>query len=315
MPPRVSIIVVSFNTCQLLRECLQAVAADGYGGALETWVVDNASSDGSAEMVRRDFPEVQLIDNGDNVGFARANNQALARASGELLFLLNSDAVLRPGCIAALVAALEREPELGMVGPALFNPDGSRQPSWGAFPTPRQEAIFQSYLFKAVPLEFPLGRSVHPRLRADYGRYREVDWLTGAALMVRRGVYARVGGLPEHGFMYGEDLEWCALAAAAGFRCAYEPAAEAVHYLGASSRKDPARWIGNYTEATLGYYARFAPERQRAAAAWVLAGSAYRAALWSGLALLRADRREEVAARRRGYRAAMGRAWQVLRGG
>ncbi len=314
MAPKVSVIVVSYNTRELTRECLEAVFTDGYRGELEVFVVDNASRDGSAAMVAERFAEVRLIENDDNVGFARANNQALAVATGEQLFLLNSDAIVRPGCIEALVGCLEREPEVGLVGPALFNADGTRQPSWGDFPTPLQEALFQSYLFKAVPVAFPLGREVHPLLRGRYARAHRVDWLTGAALMLRSEVYTRVGGLPEHSFMYGEDLELCALAAEAGFMSHYEPRAEAVHLLGASSRKDHARWIDHYTEANLGYYARFAPAVKRRAAVAVLAGSAYRSAIWSGLGLVSEKRRAEAAGRRRGYARAIGHAWRALRG-
>ncbi len=204
----VSIIVVSFNTRELLRECLISVYGDPYPGEKDVWVVDNASTDGSAQLVGQAFPEAHLIANSENTGFARANNQALARARGDFLFLLNSDAALRPGCLSGLVHALASQPDLGLCGPALFNPDGTRQPSCGAFPSIAQEALFQSYLFKLVPLDFPVGRSVSRAMRARYGQRRRVDWLTGAALMFRREVYERIGGLPEHAFMYGEDLEF-----------------------------------------------------------------------------------------------------------
>lgn len=125
-----SVVVVSYNTKDLLRQCLAATWAQADEVPLEVWVVDNASSDGSAEMVEREFPRTQVLRNGTNAGFAVANNQALARARGDYLLLLNSDAEPLAGSIAALRDALRDRPTLGVCGPSLWNRDGSRQPSW-----------------------------------------------------------------------------------------------------------------------------------------------------------------------------------------
>jgi len=303
--PEASVVVVSYNTRELLAECLQAVRTESTATTVELWVVDNASTDGSAELVEEKFPEVRLIRNARNVGFAAANNQALARAEGELLFLLNSDAVLLPGSLRALQRAFRERPELGLGGPSLWNPDGSRQPSWGDFPRPRFELLFQSLLYKVWPCRFPYGRRVHPLLRRAYTRFRWVDWVTGAALMMRRAVYETLGGLPEDGFMYGEDLEYCARAGAAGFRVGYVPEARACHRL-AGSRSDYARWVESYTRATLEFYRRHGTGAEQARVSRLVRyGSVLRLGLWSVVGGARPARRREAAMRCEGYRRAM----------
>lgn len=309
----VSVIVVSHNTRGLLAECLQSVPEAAAPLAVELWVIDNASSDGSADMVAADFPAAHLIRNPDNLGFAAGNNQALRDAAGQFLLLLNSDARLSPGCLPTLVAVMTQQPEIGICGPALFNPDGSRQPSWGDFPNPRQEFLFQSLLFKVWPTRFAYNRRVHPLLRPAYRRLQWVDWVTGAAFLLRRAVYARLGDLPEDSFMYGEDLEYCARARQAGFRVAYVPIAQAVHHLQVSSRRDFARWIENYTRSTLLYYQRHRPPTERRQVArLIIAGSRLRQAACVVLEHLLPARAGEARARRQGYARAIALARQCL---
>jgi GT2 family glycosyltransferase len=300
-----SVIVVSYNTRELLAACLDSIFAAKYAGAREVWVVDNASTDGSAEMVAARYPDCRLLRNAVNRGFAAANNQVLALASGQLILLLNSDAALTPTSMAELLEAFEAHPGIGILGPALLNDDQSRQPSWGDFPSVWQEFFFQSYLFKVWPVRFPYGRRAHPLLTPAYQHFREVDWVTGAALMLRREVYERIGGLPEDNFMYGEDLEFCARARRAGFGIAYVPAAEVHHRRGGSVRGDYGRWIESYTQATLSYFDRYGSGDDRARVrALVLAGSRLREGLWSLAALVWPARRREALARVAGYRRA-----------
>jgi N-acetylglucosaminyl-diphospho-decaprenol L-rhamnosyltransferase len=309
----VSVIVVSYNTRELLAGCLRSVLATHSALSIEALVVDNASADGSPEMVAAQFPEVHLLRNPHNVGFAHANNQALRVASGEFLLLLNSDAALLPGCLAALRAAFAAHEALGICGPSLLNPDGSLQPSWGDFPTPRSEFLFQSFLYKLWPGRFPYGRHVHVLLRPAYRRFRWVDWVTGAALILRRDVLAKVGDLPTDVFMYGEDLEYCARAKRAGFRVAYVPTARARHHQRASSRRDHARWIENYTRATLLYYQRYgsAGDRRRVAEL-IISGSRLRRVLWRLLAVARPSKHAEAQMRREGYARAIALARYTL---
>lgn len=300
--PGLSIVLVSFETRDLLEASLRAVAAEG-GGSVETWVVDNASTDGSADMVAEAFPSVRLLRHDRNVGFAAGNNAALRHVTGDLILLLNSDAVLLPGSLDALREVFAREPSVGICGPRLLNPDGSLQPSWGRRPTPVTELLFQSFLYKVWPCRFPYGRRPHPLLRPAYARFRRVDWVSGAALMLRRSVLERIGGLPEDTFMYGEDLEYCLRAAEAGFEVAYEPRALVRHHV-AGSRRDHAGWIEAYTRATLEHYRRRGTRQELAAAArYIRWGSGLRRAVWGVLGLL-PSRRAEAEARRAGYQRA-----------
>jgi GT2 family glycosyltransferase len=305
---RVSVIVVAHNARELVRACLASIPTDS-----ELLVVDNASIDGCAEMIAAEFPRANLIRNPINVGFARANNQALRKAKGELILLLNSDAELRADCLASLETAFAAHPELGIAGPRLLNTDGTWQPSWGKFPTPATEFLFQSYLYKIWPTCFPYGRRVSIYFHRAYGAFRWVEWVTGAALILRRQVYDAIGGLPENTFMYGEDLEYCALARAAGFGVAYVPTASVCHHLQASSRRDYARWIENYTQATLAYYSLHGmPAERSAVARWIIAGSILRRTLWLLAGWMSPGLRQEAQHRARGYRKAESLAKTVL---
>jgi GT2 family glycosyltransferase len=205
----------------------------------EVIVVDNASEDGTVQAVRARFPDVRVIANRENRGFTGGNNQALAAASGRYLLLLNPDTKPLPGSIAELARYLDAHPHVGMVGPRLWYGDGSPQPNRRRFPSLltlfTESTIIQHYL---------------PNLRV-FARYtladvpddrpQEVDWLVGAAFMVRREVYEAIGPLDEGFFMYSEELDWCRRARDAGWRIAYDPAAEIIHYEGKSSEQAVAR--------------------------------------------------------------------------
>lgn len=310
----ISVIVVSYNTRALLADSLRSIQAERATLAVEIWVVDNASTDGSADLVAEQFPEVRLIRNVKNVGFAVANNQALQHASGQLLFLLNSDASLLPGSLITLQAAFVERPELGIAGPRLINPDGSWQPSWGDFPTPATELRFQLFLYLLWPGHFPYGRRVRPWMRSAYRKFRWVDWVTGAALIMRRAVYESVGGLPEDNFMYGEDLGFCARARRAGFNIAFLPSAAVCHHLQTSSRRDYTGWIENYTRAMLGYYQRYcSASDQRRAARWIIEGSRFRQVVWGAVSLVWPARRAEAQQRYIGYQRAAALADRILK--
>jgi GT2 family glycosyltransferase len=298
----VSIIVVSYNTRDLLRDCLAAAVQESRARATEIWVVDNASTDGSAEMVQAEFSQVHLICNRENLGFAKANNQVLRRAQGDFLLLLNADAVLLAGSLEAMLNAFVEYPQVGICGPCLINPDGSLQPSWGQFPTPWTEFLFQSFLFKVWPGPFPYGRKIHPFLRSTYCRFRLVDWATGACLMLRQEVLKRVGLLPEGSFMYGEDLEYCFRARRAGFEVALVSQARVLHYLQSAARKDYQKWIENYTLAILRYHARHGTASDlKWVSQTILWGSRLRWMMWRVIGFLSPRRRSEAYARCRGY--------------
>ena len=303
--PQLSVVVVSYNTVDVLRECLKSVWGDVGEGDPEVLVVDNASSDGSPEMVYKEFPRAELIRNRQNMGFAKANNQAIGISSGEFILLLNADARLLTGCCERLVGRMRRNLSLGICGPAILNEDGSRQPSWGRFPSPRLEFAFQSLLYKALPVPYPFGRRVHPLLLPAYSRFRQVDWVTAAAVLIRREVVDRIGLLPEESYMYSEDVEFCFRARSAGFSVGYEPAGKVVHRAG-GARASYQDWIVNYTRGSIIYFASHYPAPTVARVARVMvAGNRWRYYLWRIVGAVSPSKRGEAEMRCRGYQRAI----------
>lgn len=226
--PTLSIVIVSWNVCDLLAACLASLPSDA-----EVIVVDNASADGSAAMVAADYPAVRLISNADNRGFARANNQGLAEATGRYVLFLNPDTVAQDGAIPGLVAFAEAEPSVGIVGPKLRYGDGTVQSSRRRFP-----AVVTA-LCESTPLEWhwrdnPGARRYRMEDRA-YDSVQDVDWLVGAALLCRREMLEQIGGFDEGFFMYSEEPDLCRRAKAAGWRVVYFPGAVITHYEGKSS--------------------------------------------------------------------------------
>lgn len=246
-----SLIVVNWNTRVLLRECLGSIVDEpgiqivpspkaecrmqdaeftehGSGITAEIIVVDNASEDGSADMVAGEFPQARLIRNRHNAGFAVANNQAIAQARGRLLFLLNPDAYLRPGALAGLARFFDEHPLAAVAGPHVLNPDGSWQAASFRFPTLWDlfcEAVFLSVLWPRSRL---FARKELGGFQRD--RAREVDWVEGCALIMRRSAWDAVGPLDEGYWMYVEELDWCRRARGLGLRVYFTPDAQVVHY-------------------------------------------------------------------------------------
>ncbi len=237
--PDISILIVSWNVRDLLLACLAALPDAVADATYEVILVDNASRDGTVDAVREAFPQVQIIANQENRGFTGGNNQALALARGRSLLLLNPDTRPLPGSIAELHHFLQSHPDVGAVGPRLWYGDGSPQPNRRRFPTLStlftESTIIQHYL-PGLPLFAHYIMADQPD-----DQVQEVDWLVGAALMVRREVYQQVGGLDESFFMYSEELDWCRRIKAAGWRICYDPAAEIIHYEGKSSEQAVAR--------------------------------------------------------------------------
>ena len=229
----VSICIVNWNTREDLRRCLRSLPAGAGALDLEIFVVDNASSDGSPEMVAGEFPHVQLIRNTRNTGFAHANNQAIRRCRGDYVLLLNSDTVVHPGALAQLVAGMESDPRVGIGGPKLLNADGSLQYSCRRFPT------FTAGIFRnnALGQRFARSKQVRDYLMTDFDHAvdAEVDWVSGAVLCIRRATLEQIGMLDERFFIYCEDVDWCYTAHQAGWKVVYFPAAVITHIIGRSS--------------------------------------------------------------------------------
>lgn len=238
---RLSVIVVSWNVSNLLDVSLSTLKRDIEGIDAEVFVVDNASADGSAEMVRSRHPWVRLIANDSNLGFAAANNQALKLCTGEYILLLNPDTEVIQGAIPALIAFLEREPRAGVVAPQLINSDGSIQRSCRAFPT------FLAMLYELMGLskmfpEHPAFGS-YKMLDFNHDELRPVDQPEGACLLLRSRVIEEVGTLDEGFFMLFEEVDWCYRIKQAGWEIWFYPAAKVVHHYGQSIKQVKARMI------------------------------------------------------------------------
>jgi GT2 family glycosyltransferase len=278
-----SVIIVNWNTRELLAAGLASIYAHPPAGPFDVWVVDNASTDGSAALVRERFPQVRLIANPDNRGFAAANNQAIAASAGRYVVLFNSDALALPDSLAAMVRFLDAHPAVGAVGPKLLNRDGSFQASYARFPNLLSELALLTGVAK-----WWLGPYAPSPRPAPGEQPHRVDWVAGAALMVRRTAIDQVGLLDEGYFLYSEETDWCWRLGHAGFPVWYLPDVQIIHQHGASSQQQSARSYGLLYQSKLRFFAR----HYGALAAGLLrvsflAGAAARLLIWRALALLR----------------------------
>ena len=230
-----STIIVTYNTREMTLDCLRSLLADTQNLEHEIFIVDNASTDGTLDAIRKEFPHVHLIANTDNKGFGAANNQAMRIATGKYFLLLNSDAFPRAGAIPTLIKELESQPNVALIGPKLLNPDGSMQLSCFKFPSPARAWIENTWLSALCSRNQFLG---------DYRNWphnsaRHVDWLIGACMLLRREVFEKIGGFDERFFMYAEESDWQLRMKKAGYRIAFTPAAQVMHLAGAST--DPSK--------------------------------------------------------------------------
>jgi N-acetylglucosaminyl-diphospho-decaprenol L-rhamnosyltransferase len=229
--PHLSVVIVSWNTAALLRDCLQSLLAGSTGLNVEIIVVDNASPDDSGALVRREFPTVRLIQNTTNAGYARANNQGIAESRAPCVMLLNSDTQAPPGALAGLLDFVASHPEAGAVGPRLVRPNGSPQPyGFGSDPT----------------IGYLLARGLNRLLRRGYLHdwatpvAQTVDWISGACLLARRAAIDQAGLLDENIFMYFEDNDWCLRMRQAGWKIYLAPQVQIVHLGGQSVAGNPS---------------------------------------------------------------------------
>ena len=288
--PTVSVIVVTWNCREYLEGCFAAVASAG-----EVIVVDNHSSDGTAEYVTRNWPAVRLLRPGRNVGFAAANNLGIGVARGEFLLLLNADTLCAAATVHRLVAFLRAHPRAGIVGPMVVNADGSLQracrrriPSpmdalwaltgiarWRRWQASGLAGRFARYNAADLPVDAPV----------------EVDAVSGACLMARREVAAAIGGLDEAFFLFGEELDWCLRAKQGGWQVWYAPVGRVVHFKGGSTRKGGWRARYAFAHAMWLFYRKHLARRYGpvwSVGVWL--GIAAYGALTVGLALLRPGR-------------------------
>jgi GT2 family glycosyltransferase len=305
------IVILSWNVRDLLRQCLESVASGRPLSAnhppltTEIVVVDNASSDGSVEMVRAEFPAVRLIANQTNRGYTGGNNDGIAAATGRYVMILNPDTRVLNDALAAMVAYADAHPDVGIVGPQLLNPDGSVQSSRRRFPT------LMTGLFESTWLQPLAPRDVLRRyyvLDQPDDTIQEVDWLFGACFLVRRQVIQQVDVLDEGFFMYSEEMDWCRRIRQAGWKVVYLPEAQVIHYGGKSSDQVAAQRHIYFQTSKVRYFRKhhgaLTAGVLRVALLTMYAGQLALEAAKGVLGHKRALRRERV----RAY-------WQVLRSG
>jgi GT2 family glycosyltransferase len=248
----VSVIIVSWNARDYLLQCLASLSPETCRYPMEIIVVDNASSDDSADQVASRYPQVRLIRNSENVGFAKANNIGVAASTGGYLCFVNSDVKVLPNCITGLVDFCQDNPKAGMVGPRIQGGDGKLQRSCRGFPS------VWNMLCRALALDKIFSKS---KMFTGYSlaywpqdSQRPVDILTGCFWLIRREALAQVGLLDENFFMYGEDMDWSKRFWSSGWQVVFVPSSEAIHYGGASSSNSPVRFYIERQRADLQYW-------------------------------------------------------------
>jgi len=233
---KVSVIIVSYNVVNLLEKCLNSLINE-CNLSLDIWVVDNNSYDGSVDMVKNKFMQINLIENRENLGFASAVNQALKLCDGDYIFLINPDAFIKKNSIEKLVDFLRENPEAGAVAPKILYPDHSLQLSCRTFPTITTQFLESSYLFKLFPKSEFFGQYFMSWW--NHNSIKEINWASGSALMIRREALNEVGFLDEKMFMYSEDTDWCYRCWKKGWKIYYLPEAKIIHYDAQSAKISP----------------------------------------------------------------------------
>ncbi len=248
----ISVVIVGWNAKHYLELCLESLAVAPPRRSMETLVVDNASTDGSAEMIEARFPWVKLIKSSENLGFAKGNNLAIRQSQGRYIALVNPDVVVFPGCLDALADFLDQNPKVGNVGPRIFNPDMSQQSTCRRFPT-----LWNNFC-SATGLATTFKNS---RLFAgehmfyfSHDRTMAVDVLVGCFSMIRREAFETVGLLDEGLFMYGDDVDWCRRGWKAGWEVVFFPGAQAIHDRGKITAPYPVRFAVAQQRSVLYYW-------------------------------------------------------------
>lgn len=249
--PRVSIVVLSWNTRELLTACLESLRAVTGEIPFEVIVVDNASGDGSADAVAEQFPEMQLVRNEANEGYAIGNNIGAARARGEYLLLLNSDTEMAPGVLAALAGFLDEHPQHAACAPRMNHPDGRPQLSCKRFPTLMTAVFFDTVFDRWFPNNKTIPRYFMQEF--DHTTSRDVDQPPAAALMVRRESWERLGGFDPELWLFFNDVDLCRRLAAEGRKIAYVAEVAILHHEGASTSQFP-RFAALWHRNRLAYY-------------------------------------------------------------
>ncbi|WP_066297130.1 glycosyltransferase family 2 protein [Bacillus sp. FJAT-29937] len=244
----VSIIIVNYNTKKLTTECIQSIYHSNTSCQFEIILIDNNSTDGTVEAIRGTFPNIEVVANKDNVGFSKANNQAINLSKGRYILLLNSDTIVKNGTIDTMVQFMDKHEDIGASGCKVVLPDGSLDKACHrGFPTPAASFYYMSGLARRYPT-IPRFNGYHLG-HLNMNKTHEIDCLVGAFMLVRREAIVQVGLLDENFFMYGEDIDWCYRIKEVGWKIFYYPHVEIIHYKGASSRKKPFKIVYEFHRA------------------------------------------------------------------
>jgi N-acetylglucosaminyl-diphospho-decaprenol L-rhamnosyltransferase len=247
---RLAVVIINYNTRDHLRRCLDSL---GDAGRAELVVVDDGSSDGSVAMVREEYPHVRCVANGATAsGYGAAANRGVGASQAPYVLLLNSDTILPPGAIATLSCYLDRHPRVGIAGPRLANPDGSLQVSTFPYPEPMHMLIRETSLLHLVGL-LPVVRDYY-LLTWPHDGERNVPWVLGAALLIRREAFEAVGGFDAGFYMYSEEVDLCYRVARAGWQVRFTPEATIVHVGGASVNQMRAEMTAQLYRSRLRFY-------------------------------------------------------------
>ena len=296
----VSVVIVNWNTKDLLRDCLTSVYECAGAVAYEIIVVDNASDDGSVDMVKNDFRNVILIENTENKGFAAANNQGMAVAKGRYVLLLNSDTIVLKNSIANTVGFADKNPRAAVTGCQVLNPDGTIQRTCFKFPSILNMLLSSTYLYKLFPKNRFFGRE--QMTWWDRGDVRRVDVVTGCFMLVRREAIEQVGMMDERFFMYGEETDWCYRFWKNGWEIMFAPVGRIIHFGGRSTAKRPVAMIVQLRLSILKFIKKHYGRPSHLMARFLVAlFFAVRLPAWFVMAFLRPAARPEAAIKMKAY--------------
>lgn len=237
----VSIIIVAWNVRELLHNCLKSVYDETKGIDFEVIYVDNASQDGSIEMVKKQFPEVRIIENDENKGFIVANNQGIEISKGRYVLLLNSDTVILDNAIAKTVKFADEHPEAAVVGCRVLNPDRTLQRTCAMYNSVLNMFLSATYLYKIFPKSSFFGR--HDMTWWDFNDVREVEVVYGCFSLVRKEAIDQVGLMDPRYFVFGDDPDWCYRFSKTGWKIMFTPEPEIIHYGGQTTQKKADKFL------------------------------------------------------------------------
>lgn len=277
-----SISIVHHDGLKALADCLQSIFSSGFTRKMEVVVVDNVSTDGAVSMIRKEYPQIKLLENEVRHGFGQNQNRGIQACTGEYILVLNDDTIVQPGALETLCLYLDQHSEAALVGPRLLNPDGSLQKSCYKFPTPLR-CVFENTLLTAL---FPNSTIFGDYRGWQHDSIQNVDFVIGAAMLVRRQVVEQVGLFDPLFFMYAEETDWQLRMHRAGWKIAFTPQASIMHIGGQSSEGMKDRQFCEFHRS----YAKYMRKHFGligAAVQWLfmIVGALLRLVLWTGLSL------------------------------